>query len=372
MASQQQKLRYAIVGLGDIVQEAVLPSFEHCDHSTATAFVSSDERKLHELGERYGVKHLYTYERFDECLKSGNVDAVYVGLPNHLHRDYTVRAADARKHVLCEKPMAVSAIECLDMIDAAKRSGVKLMIAYRLHFEEGNLEAIHTGQSGAIGDLRYFTSSFSQQVKEGNVRITHPPAEGGGPVFDMGVYCINAARYLFQDEPLEISAITASSNDPRFAQAEEMTSVVMKFPHERLGSFTVSFGAEAIDEYALAGTKGVLQLQPAYGYVDEIKHKLSFGDEKKERAFERRDQFAAEIDYFSLCVANNHDPEPDGQEGLIDVMIVQAIYESARSEKPVRVALPHKMRRPNLQQSIHKPPVARKPELVDASSPSKD
>ncbi|HVW85487.1 MAG TPA: Gfo/Idh/MocA family oxidoreductase, partial [Bryobacteraceae bacterium] len=223
--SKESKVRYAVIGLGDIVQEAVLPGFHHCDHSRVVAFVSGDPEKHRALGARYGVSLHYHYNQLEECLAGNDIDAVYIGLPNHLHREYAVRCAAGKKHVLCEKPMAVNASECRDMIDAARANKVKLMIAYRLHFEEGNLEAIRLAQSGEIGEPRYFSSAFSQQVRDGNVRLAYGSEEGGGPVFDMGVYCINAARYLFREEPVEISAMTANDGEPRFARTEEMATI---------------------------------------------------------------------------------------------------------------------------------------------------
>ncbi|HVW85275.1 MAG TPA: Gfo/Idh/MocA family oxidoreductase, partial [Bryobacteraceae bacterium] len=143
-----------------------------------------------------------------------------------------------------------------------------------------------------------------------------------------------------------------------------------RFPDERLASFTVSFGAADMSSYSIVGRRGAITAQPAYDYTTDIRLQLSVGEQKSERTFPKRDQFAAEIDYFSDCIRNNREPEPDGQEGLIDVMIVEAIYESARAGKPVLVNLPRKTRRPDLSQSVYKPPVHHKPETVHVSSPS--
>ena len=157
----------------------MLPGFHHAENSELVALVSDDERKRNELKEKYAVEKAYTYAEFDQCLSSG-VDAVYVAVPNHLHKEYSVRAARAGVHVLCEKPMAVNEAECREMIQAAEQNNVKLMVAYRLHFEKGNLEAIKVAQSGKLGELRYFTSEFSQQVAERNIRVGYPPEQGGG------------------------------------------------------------------------------------------------------------------------------------------------------------------------------------------------
>ena len=263
-----------------------------------------------------------TSTRIDDYGRAlSNVDAVYLTLPNHLHREFAVRAAAAGVHVLCEKPMAVTSEDCRAMIEAAKQNHAKLMIAYRLHFEAGNLEAIRLARSGKLGEVRIFASEFAQQVADDNVRVMEPVVRGGGPVYDMGVYCINAARYLFGSEPTEVLSVTANDGDTRFQRVEEMASVVMRFPGERLATFTCSFGAADISRYALIGTTGVLHAHPAYEYAMAIKQQLTVGEKTKTHTFPKRDQFAAQIMYFSDCILKDKEPEPNGVEGLADVRI---------------------------------------------------
>jgi len=366
-SKSSRKIRYAVVGLGHIAQVAVLPAFKNSKNSELVAIVSGESVKRDRLGKKYRLKQVYSYEDYDRALSE--VDAVYIAVPNHLHREYAVRAAKAGVHVLCEKPMAVTEEECKAMIDAAEENQVKLMIAYRLHFEAGNLEAIQLAKSGKLGDVRVFTYEFAQQVTEDNIRVTEPTKRGGGPVYDMGVYCINAARYLFRDEPTEVFAATGNDGEKRFEKVEEMTSVVMRFPEERIATFTCSFGAADVSRYTLIGTKGLLVSDPAYEYAMEIKHELTIAGKKKTRTFPKRDQFAAELVYFSDCILQNRDPEPSGLEGLADVRIVEAIYESARTRKVVELPeLPAK-KRPTLRQEIHRPAHG-KPKTVRTKSPS--
>src|SRR5690348_5801309 len=212
----RSRIRYAVVGLGHIAQVAVLPGFRGARNSEIAALVSGEARKLKKMGRVYGVESLYSYDEYDRALEQ--VDAVYLALPNHLHREFAVRAARAGVHVLCEKPMAVTEQECREMIQAADQARIKLMIAYRLHFEAGNLEAVRLVKSGKLGDARLFTSDFAQNVAPGNIRLTEPSERGGGPLYDMGVYCINAARYLFRSEPLEVMARNVNNGEKRFAQ----------------------------------------------------------------------------------------------------------------------------------------------------------
>jgi glucose-fructose oxidoreductase len=340
----ERKIRYAVIGLGHIAQVAVLPAFKNAGNSELFALVSGDSEKLKKLGEKYKIAHRYAYDDYSRAL--GNVDAVYLALPNHLHREYAVRAAAAGVHVLCEKPMAVTEEDCHAMITAAEQNNAKLMIAYRLHFE-------------------------AQQVRGDNVRVTEFAAQGGGPLFDMGVYCINAARYLFGTNPTEVFAVTANNGEERFRQVEEMTSVVMRFPQDRIATFTCSFGAADVSRYSLIGTKGVLRVDPAYEYAMGIEHQLTVGGRVKTRTFPKRDQFAAELAYFSDCILKNKEPEPSGLEGLADIRIVQAIYESARLKEAVSIAPVPSKKRPNLQQEIHRPAHG-KPQIFHAKPVSRE
>jgi glucose-fructose oxidoreductase len=265
--------------------------------------------------------------------------------------------------------MAVTEEDCEAMIEAANTNDVKLMIAYRPHFEEGNLQAAKLAKSGKLGKPRIFHSEFAQNVVEDNIRVTQPIEKGGGPVYDMGVYCINATRYLFRAEPTDVLAFSENTGERRFQKVEEMTSAVMRFPENQLATFTCSFGAADISRYTLIGTKGVLTADPAYEYAMGIKHQLTIGKKTITRKFPKRDQFAAELIYFSDCILRNKEPEPSGLEGLADVRIVRAIYESVRTGKRVRLPeLPAK-KSPNMGQEIHRPSHD-KPDTVKTQSPS--
>jgi predicted dehydrogenase len=363
----KHKIRYAVVGLGYISQAAVLPAFAHArENSELVALVSGDQKKLQELSRKYNVPRTYTYERFADCLASGEVDAVYVALPSHLHREYTEAAAKAGIHVLCEKPMARNEHECRAMIEAASQGNVKLMIAYRLHFEEGNLSASEAVREGKIGEPRIFRSAFSQQVTPGNSRLGQ---EAGGPIYDLGVYCINAVRHLFDDEPYEIFAYSAASDDHRFAKVPEMTGVSMRFPEDRLASFECSFGAADRSSYEVIGTKGVLKMDPAYEMVDDLKSEITVEGRTRVSSFKRRDQFGPELLYFSDCILNDKDPEPGGMEGLADVRVIDAILRSASTGKPIAIEHAQQAQRPTLAQEIRKPPID-EPKLVRAQTPS--
>jgi glucose-fructose oxidoreductase len=366
----QHKLRYAVVGLGYISQVAVLPAFAHAGkNSELVALVSDDPVKLKKISKKYKLNLTYSYDEYDECLASGEVDAVYIALPNNMHREYTVRAARAGVHVLCEKPMAITEKECEAMIRESAANKIKLMIAYRLHFEEANMKAVEILKSGTLGDIRLFNSNFTMQVQKGNIRLKEDL--GGGTLYDIGIYCINAARYLFRAEPFEVFAFTANSGEKRFEEVDEMTSAILRFPDERLAVFTCSFGSADVSSYQVVGTKGDLRVDPAYEYAGELKHYLTVDGKAREHTFPKRDQFAAELIYFSECVLNGKNPEPSGKEGMADVRIIRALYRSAQLGKPVKLDTFERSRRPGLSQAIRRPPVQR-PQLIHAEAPSGD
>lgn len=364
-------VRYAVVGLGYIAQVAVLPAFANAKkHATLAALISDDDRKLKELAGRYDVEFTARYDDYERCLQEASIDAVYIALPNHLHREYTIRAAELGVHVLCEKPMAVTTEECLAMLKACEDNNVKLMIAYRLHFEKANLRAVEILANNEIGSPRIFDAVFSMDVKDrDNIRLD--ASKGGGTVYDIGIYCINAARYLFRAEPVEVSAFTARGRDPRFAEIDEMTTAILRFPNERLASFTCSFGAAGVSCYRIVGTEGDLVVEPAFDYADSLKHRLTRDGKTSTRTFRKRDQFAPELIHFAQCIRNDSRPEPDGLEGLADVQIIEAIYESAASGRAIALDAFPSQSRPDMEIEITRPAV-RKPQLVNANPPGEE
>lgn len=362
-----KKVRYAVVGSGWFTQEAVLPAFQNAaDNSELVAVVSGDPEKQKEVGGQYKVP-VYGYEQYGELLESGRVDAVYIVTPNTLHKEHALTAARHNVHVLCEKPMAASSAECREMIAACDERGLKLMVAYRLHFESGNLTAIEHIKNGKIGDPRLFSSVFTQQIQEGNTRLDGDLA--GGPLMDIGIYCINAARYLFQDDPIEVSALAASNGEARFREVPEMVSAVMRFPKERVAQFTCGFGEAKVSEYRVVGTAGDLRMDLGYTFRGDITMHLTDKDGKTKRTtFGERDQVGPEIAYFSDCVLKNKVPEPSGLEGLADLLIIEAIEKAHETGRAVELAPFEAKARPSLAQEYKMPKVEAKG-MVNAAPP---
>ena len=360
--TRSSKLRMAVIGQGYFAQAAVLPAIEQLDDVELTALVSGSPHKLDELGARYGVRELCDYDQLDTLFASGRVDAAYIAVPNDLHAQMTILAARHGVHVLCEKPMAPTDAECVQMIRVCEQKHVKLMIAYRLHFESANLVAIELARGGEIGEPRIFSSVFTLQVREHNTRVQ--PRRGAGPLFDIGIYCINAARYIFRAEPIEVQSMRFASRDPRFHAVDEGCAVTMRFSDERIAQFIVSFGANQRSHYEVIGTAGMLELDHAYDYTGAVKMRLDGKEGRRERTFAHADQIAGEIEYFARCVNDNRDPEPSGSEGLADIRIIQAIRLAARFGRAVPIEPMPPPRRPDLGQAISVEPHAM-PRLVD-------
>jgi glucose-fructose oxidoreductase len=366
--SSTTPVRYAVVGLGHIAQAAVLPAYAHARRNSKLVGVVSDDRaKRLAISRRYRLEHAFSYDQFEDCLRE--VDAVYIALPNSMHAEYTIRAARAGVHVLCEKPMAVTVAECRQMITACRKADVKLMIAYRLHFETINLAALELARRGRLGELKFFNSSFSMTVRRGDIRTKR--AYGGGTLYDIGVYCINAARNLFRSEPTQVSALSVNSGLVTLAEIDETTAATLRFGADRVATFVTSFNASDVASYRLVGTKGHLHVDPAYEYAEGLSYTVTIDGKKTRKETGKRDQFAAELLYFSDCIRKDRVPEPSGEEGLQDVRIVQALYRSARSGRPVTLPPFSERHWPSATQRITRPGV-NKPPLTKVQSASRD
>lgn len=367
MPSSDGKIRYGVVAGGSISQGAFMPGVGQTENSVMTALVTGDPVKADKLARQYGLKS-YSYDDYATLLSSGEVDAVYVATPNFLHRQFVMPALEAGIHVLLEKPMATNEADCQAMIEASKRSGAKLMIAYRLHCEPGTLEMIERVHDGEFGDPRLFTSTFTQTVKASNHRTEHGFA--AGPVPDMGPYPLNMVRQLFADEPIEVSAMGIHTPGSTMTTPDTVT-VSLRFPNERLAQFTVSYSLPSSERFQLSGTKGQIDATPCFGFGDgvAITYKATVGDRTRERSHPVVDQFAGETAYFSDCILNDQEPEPDGDEGWRDVRVVMAIERALETGQPQKLD-PLPARKPNRTGQKRQYPLAEVPEFINTESPT--
>lgn len=332
----ERKVGYAIIGLGRI-SDHFMRGIQDTSNSKVVALVSGHPDKAARIAAQYGVQKssIYNYENMDSFRDNREIEAVYIGLPNSMHAEYTIRSAKAGKNVLCEKPMAVSVAEAQAMIDACKSANVKLMIAYRCHYETTNLAAVKLMRDGALGQVQQIQSAFGFSCAPDEWRLQKPLA-GGGPLMDVGIYCLNATRYLTGEEPASFSAYTYSNpNDARFATVEENLNWITKFPSGIVASCNTTYGAQMDGYFRVYGSKGWMEVDPAFVY-DGLKLKAEYFDAAGK--FVQLDQpnlekdpihFTNQAIHFSDCVLHNQTPKTPGEEGLRDMTYIREIYRSA-------------------------------------------
>jgi len=326
-----KKLGWAIVALGSLSINQILPAFAKCEKSKMVAFVSGHPDKANRLAARYGVnpKNIYNYQNYDSIRDNPEVDIIYVVLPNGMHAEYTIRGLQAGKHVLCEKPMARTPAECQKMIDAARNADRKLMIAYRCRYEPYNREAIRIARSGELGKLKVILADNGFNIGDPSQWRLNKELAGGGCLMDIGIYALQAARYLSGEEPTELDAFSYSTpDDPRFKQVEETINFQLRFPSGVLANCTSSYGYAGQSHYRVVGSDGWLEMDPATVY-DGLRMRVHRGNVFEERQLPVRDHFALEMDHMSECVIANKEPLTPGEEGLRDLRIMMAIYEAA-------------------------------------------
>ncbi|AIE84494.1 Gfo/Idh/MocA family protein [Fimbriimonas ginsengisoli] len=326
---------WAILGLGGYAQNQIMPAFAHCDHSRIVALISGHTDKLKRVGDRYGVpeKSRYLYETMDAIRDNSEIEAVYVITPPATHPEFAVRAAKAGKHVCSEKPMAPTPADCRRMIDACRKAGRLLQIGYRSHYETHNMRAIQACRSGELGHIKSIRSDHGFNMPGGTWR-TQRALAGGGSMMDIGIYSLQALRYLSGEEPVEVTAkITNPPNDDRFRDVEDTVDFTLRFPSGLIGHGTSGYSWQpGKNRYEVVGDKHTLVSEPATSYGGNT---LTL--DGNPFPVTANDQFAAQIDHFSQCIRNHTKVRTPGEEGLRDIRIVQALYESARTGRPVRM-----------------------------------
>lgn len=340
-----KRIGYAIVGLGNLSLGQILPAFGACKNSKPVALVSGHPDKAQKVAAQYGIaaKNIYSYDTFDQIKNNPEIDAVYIVLPNSMHEEFVVRAAKAGKHVLCEKPMATSAKAAQNMIDACNKAGKKLMIAYRIQYEPHNRQAMKWAREKHFGKVKLIEAINTQNIGDPTQWRLKKSLSGGGSLPDIGLYCLNTTRFILGEEPHTVIASQYSTpGDERFKEVEETVMWQMYFPSGAVVNASTSYGVHQARRYrCYADNGGWFGLDPAFEYERnqmeasqaqgkmEVKQSPSLGEKK---------QFALEMDHFSDCILENKIPFTPGEEGLQDHKIMEAIYEAARTGKPVQLA----------------------------------
>ncbi|WP_342657818.1 Gfo/Idh/MocA family oxidoreductase [Sphingomonas sp. NY01] len=335
-----RKLGYAIVGLGGYATRQIMPQFRNCRSSRLVALVSGTPEKLARYGDEYGIPktHRYSYANYDRIRDNPDIDIVYVVLPNNMHAEYSIRASQAGKHVMCEKPMAVSAAECEAMIAAAKRANRKLMIGYRSRFEPHNVLAIQLARQAHVGRTRIVTAEHGFNAQPNQWRLDKALA-GGGSLMDIGIYSLNAARYLMGEEPVSVTAVESTDkSDPRFRTVEDQINFMLRFPSGAIADCVSSYSSNH-NRYRVVGTDGWIDLEPATSYEGQ---RMRIRKDGKEAV---RDvppgpvnQFVGQLDHLSECALTGRQPIVAGEEGLADLRLIEAIYRSAREGRQIKLA----------------------------------
>jgi len=334
-----KKLGWAIVGLGSLSIHEILPAFATCEKSKVVAFVSGHPDKANKLALRYGVnpKNIFNYQNYDTIKDNPEVDIIYIVLPNGMHAEYTVRGLQAGKHVLTEKPMANTPAECQQMIDASRKAGRKLMVAYRCRYEPYNREAIRITRSHELGATKVILADHGFNIGDPTQWRLKKDLAGGGSLMDIGIYSLQAARYLSGEEPNEVNAVMYNTpGDPRFKEVEETINFQLRFPSGVLANCTSSYGYAGQNHYRVVGTEGWLELDPATSYRG-LRMRVCRGNVTEERELPVRDHFALEMDHMSECVMENKEPLTPGEEGLRDLKVMMAIYEAANTGKTAKL-----------------------------------
>jgi predicted dehydrogenase len=331
--SSQKPLGYAAVGLGRICDIFMRGTVNSSAAKLTGLVTGHPDTKGDKYAAMYGVpkSSIYTYETFDRIRDNKDIDFVYIGLPNSMHCEYTVRAAEAGKHVLCEKPMAISSAEARQMIDACRKANVKLMIAYRIHYDPMWNKVLQMIKAGDLGQLETFQGGFSGQEQAGEWRLNRKLA-GGGSLLDLGIYPLNTIRYLTGEEPTDFTA-TVSTRDKsgRFAEVEQSIEWTMKFPSGVIASCGSSYGARGPSFLHINAETGYLIVEPGYNY-GSVHYR---GEVKGGRIDEENtgaatpSQFTLEAEHFVDCIRNNKEPQSAGEEGLKDMIAMEAIYKAA-------------------------------------------
>ena len=309
-----------------------MPACKMSRWAQVTALVSGHREKAEKMAAEYNVppKNIYSYQNYDEIAGNKDIDAVYIALPNSMHSEYTIRAANAGKHVLCEKPMATTVKDSQAMIAACKAANKKLMIAYRCQYEPTNLRAIQMIRDGTLGTVQAIESANGFNERLGEWRLNRKMA-GGGPLMDVGIYSLNACRYLTGEEPERIAGYcSVIDKDGRFNEVEENDAWTMRFPSGILASCATTYGAPMEGYFRVHGSKGTLHVEPAFGYQGlHLKAQIR-GQPPIDEPNPEKDpaQFVREADHFADCVFSDKEPKTDGEEGLRDMQYMADIYKS--------------------------------------------
>ena len=337
----ETRVGFAVLGLGRLSLEEILPAFASCKHARVTALVSGDDAKAKTVAAQYGIQHTYTYANLEQMQHNPDIQAVYIVTPNATHREYTERVARIGKHVLCEKPMTVSAADAQAMIDACSKANVQLMVAYRIQYEHNNRYLVEMARAGKLGTVRSIHAINMQNQAAPDQWRQIRKLSGGGSLPDIGLYCLNTVRALTGEEPVEVSAtILSPSDDPRFREVEYLVSFTIRFPSGIVAACTSCYSAHKHAELQVMGSDAAARIADAFNYSGQkltVSRREGIAEVLAEYTQNPSKQFALEMDHFAECVRTGKKPRTGGAEGLQDHKLMTAIYQAAGTGRPVQL-----------------------------------
>ena len=331
-----KKLGFALCGLGSLSTNQIAPALQKARNCRLAGIITGTPAKAEKWKAQYNIpeKNIYNYETMHRLADNPDIDVVYVVTPNALHAEHTLKAAKAGKHVLSEKPMEVSVQKCQQMIEACKDAGRKLAVGYRCQFEPHHRECMRLAREKVFGDIKIIEAGFGFRIGDPTQWRLKPGLAGGGALMDVGIYALQATRYLTGEEPITVSAMETKTDPVKFKDVDESIVWQLKFPGGIMAYCSTTYLVNGINRYTAYAEKGWFGLEPAYSYGG-IRGRRSDG---KEIIAEEIDQFAAEMDNFAQCILTNATSKVSGEEGLRDIRILMAVYESIKTGQPVKLA----------------------------------
>ncbi len=331
-APEDQKLGIALLGLGGYATGQLAPALQLTQHCRLAGIVTGTPSKVAEWQKKYDIpdKNVYNYDNFDTIRDNPDIDIVYVVTPNALHMPFAVRAAEAGKHVICEKPMEISSDRCRQIIAACEKAGKKLQVGYRLQYDPYHQEMMRLAGEETYGKVKMINTGFSfYGVGRDNWRFTDASLSGGGPLMDIGIYSLQGARYTLDEEPVSITAQSFKTMEHELPGMEETIFWQMEFPSGAVANCTSSYvGRE--NYIRVSAEKGVFGLEPAFSY-----NGLAGYINGDAMPTHEHNQQAAQMDAFALNIKEDNPVVASGEEGLRDMVIIEAIYEAARTGKKI-------------------------------------
>ncbi len=333
---KKEQIGVALMGLGYYSTDLLAPALQLTKHCKLTGIVTGSPEKAAKWQQKHGIpdRNIYNYSNFDSIANNPEIDVVYVVLPPFLHKEFTLRAAAAGKHVWCEKPMAMTADECQTMIDACKKNKVQLTIGYRMQHEPNTQEIIRYGRQKVFGQVKFVTASagFRAGWKSWDDNWKMQREKGGGAMFDMGVYSLNAARYAVGEEPIAVVAQEKTDEPERFSRADETTVFQLEFPGGALANCMTTFGMN-INTLEVTAENGWYRLQPFQAYNNV------HGTNSRGEAIDHftENQQTKQMDEDALAILNNTGVLVPGEEGWRDIRVLEAIHKSAMEGRRILI-----------------------------------